>query len=519
MKRIPLIIWLLLCQALSLEAQLFSAGPDKTICSGTGTALGDPMQSVPSTWCITWTPAEGLDDPHAAQPHANPKHTTIYVANVLTDDWQSLSTDEVKVTVGFGGLKFTPPYLNQGSEMTSRAEVTINPDNDEVRWSIEGDAKGCSIDTMTGVITPGSEYGKITIRAKKTEDAQCYADDQIDINEGTKDIIARDFDHAGRIAKAGVDTLTLVGESAALITAIPNATGFAPEHPFWYTDGDNHTIEPADGINEIVTGISFGDGYKKYIAGSQQAGYQPYVVVRHLSSDELVIDLGPLIQKLTDRLTDLNNRLKATIAKKFPQVPNLTVEVAIAQMKYKNSVAEKYNDPGWAYKHTVEAGGQIKLSGKLYYLPWTGQIEHEDFGISIGSELFIEPYFETSFSGSVVKDPSKEDSGWTVLSNPIKATTTGGIRGVFNVIGQGAGYNITGGFSLASELSVDLLFYLTTGELKLKFTVAPLQGNTKVKVKHFVDPKWEYTFFDYTVDLFDKWISPEFELYDFGEQQ
>lgn len=519
MIRNTIILFILILAWLPSKAQQFSAGPDTTICSGTGVHLGDPMQTVPTTWCITWTPAEGLDDPHSAQPLAKPKNTTIYVATVLTEDWQSISTDQVKVTVGFGGIKFTPPYLNQGSEETSLASVTINPENDEVKWLFDGDAKGCTIDSLTGVITPGNEYGTVTVRARKAEDSECFADEKIDINEGTKDIMARDFDHAGRIAIGGVDTLTLVGESAAVITAIPNATGFAPEHPFWYMDGDSHTVEVADGINDIVTGVFLGDGYKKFIAGSQQAGYEPYVVVRHLSSDELVIDLGPLIQKLTDVLETTNERLKAKIAKKFPQVPNLTVEVAIAQMKYKNSVAEKYNDPGWAYKHTVEAAGGIKLSGKLYYPPWTGLIEHEDFGISIGSELYIEPYFETSFSGSVVKDPSKEDSGWTVLSNPIKASTTGGVRGVFNVIGQGLDYNITGGFSLASEVTADLLFYMTTGELKIKLTIAPLQGNTKVVVKHLVDPKWKYSFFDYTVDLFDKWVSPEFELYDFGQQQ
>ncbi len=518
MKRIYLILWIVLLGLASLQSQVFSAGPDQTICSGVGADLGDPTQTIPSSWCITWTPAEGLDNPHAAQPHATPKYTTVYVATVLTDDWQSISTDEVKITVGFGGIKFTPPYLNQGSETTSKAIVTINPDNDMVTWSVEGESLGCSIDPMTGVITPGTEYGKITVRATKTEDEECFAEEEIDINEGTKDISARDFDHAGRIAIGDVDTLTLVGESAAVITAIPNETGFAPEHPFWYTDGDPHTVEPADGINDIVTGVTLGDNYKKFIAGSQQAGYEPRIVVVHLSSDELVIDLGPLIQKFTEKLNALNEFLKSKIAKKFPQVPNLSVEVAIAQMKYKKNKAELYNNPGWGYKYTVEAGGQIKLSGKLYYPPWTGTIEEEGLDFVLGSELYIEPYFETSLTGSVIKDPSKEDSGWTA-SNPIKSTTTGGIRGVFNVYGQSSGYKVTGGFSLASEISADVLFYLTNGKLTLKFTVAPLQGNTKIVVEHQVDPKWKYSFFDYTVDLFDKWVSPEFELYDFGAQQ
>ena len=148
-----------------VTAQQFNAGPDTSICSGTGIFLGDTEQDIPSTWCITWSPAESLDDPHSAFPRATPKSTTTYTATVLTENWENVLTDQVVITVGFGGIKFTPPYLYQGGEDTVQAEVLINPDMDSVVWSIEGDPLGCGIHPVTGKLYPGNHFGKITVRA------------------------------------------------------------------------------------------------------------------------------------------------------------------------------------------------------------------------------------------------------------------------------------------------------------------------------------------------------------------
>lgn len=496
----------------------FSAGPDKFICSGTGTFLGLPGQMIPDSWCVHWMPEESLDDPTSIRPKATPENTTIYTVQVLTDDWQSIITDQVTVTVEFGGIKFTPPFLKQGSMDSVQSVVTVNPNNDEVTWSIHGESLGCQINPMTGVIHPGDQYGTITIRATKTEDTECFADKKIDINEGVKDVTARDFSHSGRIAKDGVDTLYLVGEGAALITAIPNASGFNAGSPEWHDDGNGSTIVPADGETEILDDNP-GEVDTRYVAGSGP-DFEPNVNVIRLNSDELVIDLTPLTQKLQDFLKKGNDFIKSKLEKSGAPLPNLTVEVSIASFKYKKSKAEKYNDPGWDYKYVVEAGGSIKLTGKIYHPQFTYIWDFQDLiGLTAGSELYLEPYFEFGLTGSVVKDPSKEYQGWTVLSNPIKFTVTGGLRGVFNIVATGGGYSVEGGFNLATEISGDLLFYLTTGELKAKFTIAPLQGNTKVIVERFVDPKKKYTFFDYTVDLLDKWSSPEFELFDFGQDQ
>jgi hypothetical protein len=491
----------------------FSAGPDKTICSGTGAHLGIPTQTIPETWCVTWSPAESLDDPHSVLPHASPKITTVYTVTVLTDDWQSVITDEVKVTVGFGGIKFTPPHLYQGSDLTVMAQATINPDNDEVTWSIQGESLGCMIDPSTGVITPGAEYGTITIRATKTEDMDCFAEETIDINEGVKDVTAHDATHPTRIAKDGVDTLYLIGESQYVVTAIPNASGFSPGTPLWYNDGTDDAIVPGDGLVTIAGGL---DTEHHYTAGSEDAGHLPKVIIVKYNSDEFTIDISPLVNELTNKVEEINKKLKEKIGKKFPSVPNLSVEANVAQIKYKRSRAEKFNDPGFDYKYTFEAGGNIAVSGKLYHPAFTQLFDLSIIGITAGTELYLEPYIEASLVGAVTKDPSKEDPTWTFI-NPVKANATGGVKGVFNVVGTGAGYSLEGGFSLNAEFGADLTFNPLNGELKIKFTLAPLQGVTKVLIERYVDPKKKWTFFNYTVDLIDKWNSPEYLLYNFGQ--
>ncbi len=514
MKKLVLLILSLFLAVLPLRAQFYSAGPDKTICSGTGAYLGTNV-TIPSGWCIHWTPEAGLDDPTSARPLANPKQTTVYTVTVLTESWHQISTDDVKVTVGFGGIKFQPPYLNQGSDETSHATVTINPGNVPVEWSIQGDALGCTINSMTGDITPGDQYGKITVRATNQEDQDCYADETIEINEGARDITARDATHPGRIAREGKDTLYIVGESSAIITAIPNETGFSPGSPVWYDDGDPNTLTLPPGTTTYTDNLSL-SGEHHFIAGSEP-GYNPKVIVIALNSDEFQIDVSPIVSLITSKIEEINNKIKAKIAKKFPSVPNLNVEVNLASLKYKKSKVEKYNDPGWANKYVFEAGGSLALSGRIYHPQFTQIFDISVIGIYAGTELYLEPYFEASLVGMVQKDPSKEDPGWTFI-NPVKANLTGGIRGVFNVVGTATGYSIEGGFSLNAEVGIDFTFNPLNGELRIKITVAPLQGITKVLIERYVDPKRKWTFFNYTVDLMDKWTSPDYLIFDFGAQ-
>ncbi|HZV70614.1 MAG TPA: hypothetical protein VFG10_13765 [Saprospiraceae bacterium] len=513
MKKYKIIIYLVAGFAFPLKAQLFNAGPDRTICSETGVDLGTNAE-IPSSWCITWSPKEGLDDIHSARPHANPKKDTKYIATVLTDSWESISTDEVLITVGFGGIKFNPPYLNQGSTQTVQATVTINPANEAVTWAFDGDSLGCMLNKMTGVIGPGSEYGTIKIKAFKTDHPACQATETIDINEGVKDLTARDANHPGRIAKSGSDTLYLVGEHDYIVTAIPNENGFPPGLPAWYNDQSGHAVIPEDG-DASYTGSVFAEDH--YSGGSAAAGYQPKVVIKRFPGDEAPVDLSPVIEAFTERISEVNDKITELIHKKFPQAPSLHVDVNVGSITYKTGKAEKYNNPGWDNKYTVEVGGTLALSGRVNHPQFTQMFDGLIIDFHAASELYLEPFFEASLTGSVNKDPSTDNPNWTLI-NPIKASVGGGIRGVFTVMASTLGYGIQGGFSLTSKIGFDLTFDLTNGEMKFQTTINPLQGNTKVVISHVVDPKKEWTVFDYTVDLLDKWTSQEYLLFDFGAQ-
>lgn len=513
------VIGIVLCIACAhiAQGQTFSAGPDVTICSGSGALIGLEGQVVDPSWCIHWSPEAGLDDPRSARPKATPKNTLVYTVTVLTEDWEHITTDEVTVTVGFGGIKFTPPYLFQGSDATVQSELTINPDDAEVTWSITGESLGCEINAETGEITPGDEFGTITVRATKVEDTNCFAEETIEINEGVKDVTARDVAHPGRIAKGNRDTLYLIGENHAIITAVPNASGFPQGYPIWHDDGSQDVIVlPPGTVTHHANLGGLLDVTHRFVAGSSP-GFKPSVTVISYNSTETVIDLSPLVNALTDKVKEVNDRLKEVIGKKFPQVPNLNVEVNVASFKYKKAPAEKYNDPGWGYKYTVEAGGTLALSGRLYHPAFTQVFDVDLLGISAGTELYLEPIFEASLVGAAIKDPSKQNPDWTFLDN-FKANMTGGIRGVYNVVGTAAGYSLEGGFSLISKLAFDFNFNANNGKLTLKITFSPMQGKTKLLVERYIDPKNKWTFFDYTIDLINKRVSPEYLIYDFGAQ-
>lgn len=500
-----------------LHAQWFSAGPDVTICSNTGALIGQEGQLVHPTWCIQWSPVEGLDDPKSARPKATPKNTTIYTVTVLDENWEHIATDDVKVTVGFGGIKFSPPFLQQGSDETSQATVTINPGNDEVTWSIIGEALECQIDSESGEITPGNEFGKITVRATKTSDEECFTEETIEINEGARDVTARDATHPGRIAKEDRDTLYLIGESTAIITAIPNAGGFTSGSPYWYDDGSGYSVVPADGQAVYMANLGSILAEEQHFSAGPEPNFKPRVVVIKQLPEEQVIDLAPIISAFTSKLDDLNEKLTAKLKKKFPELPSFDVSVNLGSFSYKRSNVEKYNDPGWGWKYEIVVGGSIGLSGQIHHPAFTKAFGIEEFGIAFGTDLYLEPFFDIGVSGSVSKDASSENPNWVFL-NPVQASVGGGVRAVFEIFGSASGYTLFGGFQLQTSVGASFSFDLTNGELKGKLTINPLQGSTKVTLERFIDPKKKYTFFDHTVDLIDKIETPETIIFDFGAQ-
>ncbi|MEX0332453.1 MAG: dockerin type I repeat-containing protein [Puniceicoccaceae bacterium] len=72
-------------------------------------------------------------------------------------------------------ISFSPEEIPPDGESTSMAATSVNPDDKEIVWSIEGDAKGCTIDPETGKVTAGEEAGSVTVRAS-VPGTDCYTE-------------------------------------------------------------------------------------------------------------------------------------------------------------------------------------------------------------------------------------------------------------------------------------------------------------------------------------------------------
>jgi gliding motility-associated-like protein len=79
----------------SVSDPVADAGPDRQLCEGEGTQLGD---TTLSSYTYSWQPAWKLDDTTAATPWATPDSTITYRV-VVTDSYGCRNTDEVTVTV------------------------------------------------------------------------------------------------------------------------------------------------------------------------------------------------------------------------------------------------------------------------------------------------------------------------------------------------------------------------------------------------------------------------------------
>ncbi|MHC1708716.1 MAG: hypothetical protein AB9842_14495 [Bacteroidales bacterium] len=115
---LPGILCLLLVIPLWLKGQEDTkfdgmAGPDKNTCINPQTGQTQPVQigeTSISGWCYTWTPATGLDNPHAARPMASPSQTTTYHLKITFDNFTNDYEDDMVVNVreGVNTLHVTP---------------------------------------------------------------------------------------------------------------------------------------------------------------------------------------------------------------------------------------------------------------------------------------------------------------------------------------------------------------------------------------------------------------------------
>lgn len=100
-----------------------NAGPDRTICSGQSTAIGDliPVSGGLGPYSYSWTPTTNLSNPLIANPIASPTATTTYTLQV-TDSRGCVDTDAMTVTVSSGPT----PSLGVNQTVCPSSPVTLN---------------------------------------------------------------------------------------------------------------------------------------------------------------------------------------------------------------------------------------------------------------------------------------------------------------------------------------------------------------------------------------------------------
>jgi hypothetical protein len=153
---------------------------------------GEPPQDAGS-----WKPKEGPDNEGPNVTWIAPEDPGTYTVTVTADDkaevgandtgtrddtpGEAQKADLVMTVVNVQNVTFDPENLYADGESHSTASATITPDTLTITWSIQGNALGCTINSSTGVITPGTTEGTITARAAASVLATCYAENNIDV--------------------------------------------------------------------------------------------------------------------------------------------------------------------------------------------------------------------------------------------------------------------------------------------------------------------------------------------------
>jgi hypothetical protein len=491
----------------------FSAGPDITICSGTGKEIGHPTVSPLSKYCYRWAPATGLSNPDDAKPIANPKQTTTYTLTVLSENWDLIGTDQVTVHVGWGGIKFDPTYLFQSGSSMVTPTLTINNFGGLPHWTIEGPKLDCQMpNPSTGIITDGNKFGKITVRCEDIlqPTGECYAEETLEINPGVKDVQAFDFNNPERMAKNG-ETLTLIDDYSARIKAVPNEGGFPSGYPKWYPSINSPltTTVPTDGETIFVRSESFDE---EFIAGPSPEN-SPRVYINRKAANETNIDLSPILNSVSSIMEALTDNMEFALG----GCGSLEVALSASNLNYKKATVEKYADPGEDYKHEFVFAPNISLTGKACHCALTQCLEWPFTNEKLfGSELCLIGAITVGLQGSAAKDPSKADASWTFLEefkfvSELEFGVVGGVE-----LPVGGSFTVEGSISLTIKPAAELSFETATAIVGAQFKVNPLVLRVAFTVNNSLDPAESYTFFDDSYNMIPEWSSPKYPIFTFG---
>lgn len=463
------------------------AGPNKSTCGELGVIIGDTLNTCLDC-CYKWEPADGLSSTTINTPLAKPRHRTTYRVTVIAADFSWTATDNVTVDVAFGEIRFNPTSLEQGGEDDVLA--TLNRSNgNNIQWTLDNPL-GCSIsgNGTVATITPGSDFGTVTVKAANLDIPGCVTREDIDINEGAKDVWAIDKNHPNRIAKKG-ETLYLIGETTATIKAIPNEGGFQNGAPYWYQDSYGSQLM-SDGISEsdmsespTITGRT-----SEYIAGPPPSSGPKVTVIRKLPQ---TTDYGSTIQTALAPVTSLiknyfNYDGGSSSSNPCGSSTPFSADLNIGQLTYTSVEVEKYNSKDLGEKKTLSIGATVSLTGNLYHPVYTKNARIPGTDIFACTKLGINAQASASFSLSAIKDESLQNSDW-MFDNPsvtLSFCLGGGIEGVLSA----ADYQLqlAAGFTACAKPT---LFYdLQDNTLKFKITILPATTTVIARIVNISDP-------------------------------
>ena len=473
------------------------AGPDKERCEyGDAVQIGSNDPCVDC--CYSWSNPELLSCSTCKNPMVIelPDNTTFSV-EVRDKNLKLIGTDEVAVTLTFGDIHFTPNYLTQSSNDTVEAELLLLSDEidlDEIYWDFEGMDLGCMMDVkeegFKAWITPGDEYGQVTIRADYNGSnipGECYALADIDINNGVKDVIAVDLTHDDRTARTG-DTLYVVGHGDVQIIAIPNEGGFKDGVPDWKPDSHGSaTPENNVAIHTMTESPTIFGRESDYQAG-EGPDFMPKVkVIRYLPNvveNEVAIPgFESFVDKIKNAVKFKDNGLVEPDCGSFAP---LSVNISAPTFRYKTSIVEKYKNPHWGLKEEYVIDAGIGLSGKIYHPVFTKHAYIPLIDIYVCTQLFAGADASLTVSINTSADPSQENPNWKVdnIQAELAFVLSGNI--VLNV--ESDDYAAVASAVFSTSVKPKILYDVASSSLIGKVEIAPATVKVVAKIKNISNP-------------------------------
>jgi Bacterial Ig-like domain len=221
-----------------------SGGLDVDLCPGASATLGT---AATAGLRYTWTPAEGLSDPNAAQPVATPSHTTVYTLSVSDPGVSKSGTDTVQVRVlpapAVGALESRT--MGAGGSTVLQGGGSGGSGALRYAWTASPECADCISDRSAAqpTVSPAEDT---TFTVTVTDEAGCSASATAQVHVAPA-LAARAL--AANAAGAGVCAggSTLIGDEA---------TGGAPPYTYAWTSAcetclsDPHVARPSVTVTE-----------------------------------------------------------------------------------------------------------------------------------------------------------------------------------------------------------------------------------------------------------------------------